>query len=109
MNSLNQKVQATLTCKKCPLIKGDTWCSFHEKEIWKEDQMCEQGYLARIDKGINLCGKIYTEGFPVDEERIDKIMEQVYELEKIWYKKYHKEEKYDGTKFQVQGGVEVPF
>lgn len=72
--------------------------------------MCEQGYFARIDKGVNLCGKIHKEGFPDDPtERIDKIMQQINDLEKIWYEKYHKEEKYDGTKFQVQGGVDSPF
>lgn len=71
------------TCKKCPALRGDTYCSYHKKEMQKENEMCETGYDLRIAKGIDVCCKL-----KLDDPKIDKIMEQVNELDDIWAERF---------------------
>ena len=81
-------MEITTTCQKCPKIKGDTYCNFHKKTIWKADEMCEQGYRERIYKGLDMCSKIYN-AEPEDKDvRIDKILKQVEEIEKLLLEKF---------------------
>lgn len=80
-------------CQKCPEIAGNTWCNFKKCAIWKNDKMCEHGYLARIEKGIDMCNEIKD-----DQERFDKIMNQVVELEKLWEAKFGGKDKHGHTK-----------
>jgi hypothetical protein len=77
--SNSSPVEITTQCKKCPEIEGNTWCAHKKCQIWKEDEMCEHGYLARIERGIEMCSEEYE-----DRERFDKIMAQVTELENLW-------------------------
>jgi hypothetical protein len=81
-----------ITCKKCPWIKGDTYCNKHKKETWKEDDMCEDGYYARINKGMKMCCALYKEF--EDDPKIPVILEQVKELDRIYQEKFAK--KYNG-------------
>ena len=78
------------TCQKCPKIKGDTYCGLFKKQIWKNDEMCRHGYLARMMRCINMCSKIYdTEPDPDKREaRIEDVLSQGYELEKIYQEKF---------------------
>lgn len=96
-----------LTCKKCPLIKGDTYCSFTKKSCWKFDEMCGQGYLSRIDKGINLCSEKYNKN--PDDFDIKTIMDIVWELEKIWIEKFSHEEVVLNVRYEQVQGPELPF
>ncbi len=106
------------SCEKCPAIKGDTYCDHHKKTIWKHDDMCAEGYLLRIEKGVNMINDTY------DDKRIEKIWAQVQELEDIWAKKFKikdndrleielaKEEAHEeksDRQDKLDGGDELPF
>lgn len=74
------------TCKKCPSIKGDTFCNLDQKQIWKEDEMCPEGYRIRIHRGLEMCSKRYIVN--ENDPKIETIMEQVYELERLYEEKF---------------------
>ena len=76
------------TCQKCPKIKGDTYCDLHKRTIWKEDEMCRSGYIERIYRGLDMCSKIYNAEPDDKDERIDKILQQVAELELLCVAKF---------------------
>ncbi len=100
-----QHSKIEVKCNNCPQLQGDTWCEYHKRQVWKEDEMCAQGYLERINKGVQMCGEIYEEHGYSAQERLDKIMDQVYELEKLWEEKFKK----DSVWQEVVDENEIPF
>lgn len=75
-------------CKKCPDIKGDTFCGQFEKKIWKEDEMCPYGYRIRILRGVEKACKIFNEDTINGLVRSDSILEQVKLLEEAWEQRW---------------------
>ena len=77
------------TCEKCPNIKGSHYCSFYNKKVWKGDEMCEDGYRARIAKGIDKCVEIEAKYGDIATDRLQGISDQVDAIEEEWHKKFY--------------------
>lgn len=101
-----------ITCKKCPCIKGKTWCEHHQAQVWCEDEMCVDGYHARIEKGVNKCSDIWHEYGDESAdgwERIKKIMAQVDELSDIVHEKFYKNKEEINVEETEAAETEIPF
>lgn len=75
-----------IKCKKCPAIKGDTFCNMLKGQTWKEDDMCSIGYQLRIQRGIALCSKLFAEN--EDNPKIEKLTNQMIELSALYEDKF---------------------
>jgi hypothetical protein len=58
-------------------------CSILDKQIGPEDEMCEEGYTLRLNKGFRLLSELYG-----NKEKYENVVEQVYELQKIYAEKF---------------------
>jgi hypothetical protein len=75
-------MEISILCIKCPSYRNFR-CSIHDKAIGPEDEMCEDGYELRLNKGIRLLSELYGE-----KEKYEGVVEQVYELQKIFANKF---------------------